>query len=397
MNSIYNNYYNYFDNNDIYSTKYIQLTNVINIGCILSIFFSVISVILYLLFKENRNFNINIIISTSILNVLYSIGMLLPLKSNISMTCKFQSFIVNFSQLSQYLSILFLSIINFISLIKKNLNSKKAFLIYLSFITVIPFFFSYYVIYTKSYGDSGGYCCIDYYNVYKRLFIKKLTFNKFLLMLFVLVINIFFIAKVFVMIYYNKKIENKNIYFHINLYSVLMIISIIPEIYLRLDEVINKQNENANIKRIEIFFENFVGVLYNILFIFSPWNRQNILNCINTIKYKNKNMLENIENSILLNENLNKSLSEILNEKDEYDIDEESDDENNEDNKDNDNNENKINEINNNNNDLNEFNEYKNRKYKKKNKKKKNRLTKEMIEYFYGNEYYEEIEDDINE
>jgi len=394
MNSLYNNYYNYynyFDNNNIYSTKYIQLTNVINIGCILSIIFSVISLILYLLFKQNKNFNINIIISTSMLNLLYSFGMLLPFNSNISKACKIQSFIINFSQLSQYFSILFLSIINFISLIKKNLNSKKAYLIYLCFITVIPFGFSYYVIYTKSYGDSGGYCCIDYYNVYKRLFIKKLTFNKFLLMLFVLVINIFFIAKVFVMIYYNKKIENKNIYFHINLYSVLMIISIIPEIYLRLDEVINKQNENPNIKRIEIYFENFMGFLYNILFIFSPWNRQIILNCINTMKYNNSNKLENIENSILLNENLNKSLSQILNEKDEYDIDEESDDENNDDND-----ENKINEINNNNN-LNELNEYKKRKYKKKNKKKKNRLTKEMIEYFYGNEYIEENENDIIE
>ena len=210
-------------------------------------------------------------------------------------------------------------------------------------------------------------------------------------MLFVLVLNIFFISKVFVLIYYNKKIENKNIYSHINLYSVLMIISIIPEIYLRLDEVINKQNENANIKRLEIYFENFMGFLYNILFICSPWNRQNIFNIVNAIKYKNNNTLENIEQSILFKDSLNKSLNEIFNEKDEFDIDEESDEEGSDDN--NDNNENKINEINNNNN-LNELDEYKKRKYRKKNIKKKNRLTKEMIKYFYGNDYEEEIEED---
>ena len=391
MNNIFNNY---FDNNN-YSTKYIQLNNVINIGCNLSITSAAISLFLYCLFKEYKNFHIKIIISTSMLNVLYSLGMKLHFKSNISTTCKIQSFIINFSQLSQYFSILFLSFLNFISLIKKNINTKNAFLVYLNFITLISLIFSSYVIYTKSYGDSGGYCCIDYYNVYKRLFIKKMTFYKFLIMLFVLVLNIFFISKVFVLIHYNKKIENKNIYFHINLYSVLMIISIIPKIYLRLDEVINKQNENANIKRLEIYFENFMGLFYNILFICSPWNRQNILNIVNAIKYKNKNILENIEQSILLKDNLNKSLKEIFNEKDEFDIDEESDEEGSDDN--NDNNENKINEINNNNNDLNELDEYKKRKYKKKNKKKRNRLTKEMIEYFYGNDYEEEIEEDNNE
>ena len=138
-----------------------------------------------------------------------------------------------------------------------------------------------------------------------------------------------------------------------------------------------------------------MGLFYNILFICSPWNRQNILNIVNAIKYKNKNILENIEQSILLKDNLNKSLKEIFNEKDEFDIDEESDEEGSDDN--NDNNENKINEIHNNNNDLNELDEYKKRKYKKKNKKKRNRLTKEMIEYFYGNDYEEEIEEDNNE
>ena len=138
MNNIY---YNYFDNNN-YSTKYIQLNNVINIGCNLSITFAFISLILYFLFRENRNFHINIIISTSMLNVLYSIGMKLPFKSNISTICKIQSFIINFSQLSQYFSILFLSIINFISLIKKNINTKNAFLFYLIFITLTPLIFS---------------------------------------------------------------------------------------------------------------------------------------------------------------------------------------------------------------------------------------------------------------
>lgn len=138
MNNIYNNY---FDNNN-YSTKYIQLNNVINIGCNLSITFAFISLILYFLFRENRNFHINIIISTSMLNVLYSIGMKLSFKSNISTICKIQSFIINFSQLSQYFSILFLSIINFISLIKKNINTKNAFLFYLIFITLTPLIFS---------------------------------------------------------------------------------------------------------------------------------------------------------------------------------------------------------------------------------------------------------------
>ena len=118
-NNIINNIFDYFAfNNDHYLNKYIQLNKAITIGCILSLITSIISLILYWLFKENRNFHINIIIITSILNDLYSIGMLLPFKSNISLTCKIQSFSVNFFQLSQYFSMLFLAYINFISLIK---------------------------------------------------------------------------------------------------------------------------------------------------------------------------------------------------------------------------------------------------------------------------------------
>jgi len=382
-NNIFYNIFDYFVfNSDHNKKKYIQLNKVINIGCILSLLTSFISLFLYWLFKENRNFHINIIIITSILNDFYSIGMLLPFNSNISLTCKMQSFSVNFFQLSQYFSMLFLAYINFISLIKKNLISKYIFIFYLGLITIVPFFFSSYVIYTKSYGDSGGYCCIDYYNVYKRLFIKKLTFNKFLILLFVLVLNLFFVGKVFAMIHYNKKIENKNIYFHVNLYSIFMIISISPEIYLRLDEVSNKQNENANIKRLEIIFENFLGFLYNILFIISPWNRQSFINGIYTLKYNKKNMIENLENSLLLKENMNKSLSEILNENDEYEIDDDSDESIDE------------NEIINNNNSSNNSNENSKRKPKKKNKKNKNRLTKEMIEHFYGSDDDDEIEEE---
>ena len=278
-----------------------SFTNVlIEFGSILTIVTFLITIILYYIYREKENQILSWIFFICILNFIYAIGILLPINS----FCNIQSFLITSSKISQIFYGCLICIFNFYSI-----KSKTKYLKYISvyrfaffiFGIIIPLIVSCIIMYTNSYGNSGGYCWIDLYNIYKRTYIKKFVLNLFLLLYFVIVINIFFFIKSKVIL--DKRIYKNETYNHINNFSILIIISIFPMTLNRIYEVLNKQNQFAILYLLQIIFENFIGPILNILLITSPWIKNNILDSIyiyhqnNELNYPNE-LLFNRQSSI---------------------------------------------------------------------------------------------------
>jgi hypothetical protein len=262
----------------------------IEIGSLATIFTFVITTILYYIFREKQNKILFSIFFICILNFIYAVGILLPIKS----FCFVQSFLISFSRTSQIIYGCLICIFNFYNIkIKKNsLKYNYIYRIAFFFLGIIfPMTFSCILMYTNSFGNSGGYCWIDLYNVYKRNFIKKCVLNLFLGLYFVIIINIFFLIKTSIIL--NKKIYKNETYRHINMYSKLIIISIFPGTINRTYEILYKQKRVSILYFLQIIFENYIGPIINILLIFSPWIRNNILNAIYSHRNNNDSVYPN--------------------------------------------------------------------------------------------------------
>ena len=137
------------------------------IGCALSIGTSVIVQFLYWFFKDNHNFTMSKIATLSLANAMFSLSLILPYNNQIDLICQIQSFLINTFQLTQYFASCVLCYCTFISIIKKNhLEKHKTFYRIFFFLIEmgLPISLSSIVLYTKSYGDSGGYCWLDVNN-----------------------------------------------------------------------------------------------------------------------------------------------------------------------------------------------------------------------------------------
>ncbi len=163
----------------------------------LSIITSVIDIFLYWFFPQNRNFSFSNIIILAIINLIYSISTLLPFDELIkepenSKMCEVQSFLINLSHSAQYLQVSIISYCIFIKIIKRNFldkNYKIYRLIFFILLLSFPLIFSIYLLITRGYGNSGIFCWIDIYTVYRRNFIKNVILNYYITIWFLLLIN----------------------------------------------------------------------------------------------------------------------------------------------------------------------------------------------------------------
>ena len=171
----------------------------LKIGASISIITTVIDIILYWLFPQNRSFSFSNIIILAVINLVYSISTLLPADITLNQPenttmCQIQSFIVNFSHCAQYLQVSIISYCIFIKLITRNHLERNAkiyrslfFLLLLTF----PLIFSIYIILTKSHGSSLVFCWINIYTLYKKNLIKKVVLNYYITIWFLLFSSLF--------------------------------------------------------------------------------------------------------------------------------------------------------------------------------------------------------------
>ena len=258
----------------------------------LSIITSVIDIFLYWFFPQNRNFSFSNIIILAIINLIYSISTLLPFDELIkepenSKMCEVQSFLINLSHSAQYLQVSIMSYCIFIKIIKKN-HLEKFYILYriLFFILLLsfPLIFSIYILLTKGYGNSGIFCWIDIYTLYRRNHIKKVILNYYITIWFLLFINLFFIIKIKVTLKKNK-IKNE-IYEHLIKYPIILLICSLPTTFNVLYRIFHKNKQIDTLIYLQIIFESCFGMIINVIFLTSPWIQQSIVGLINS--YKNK-------------------------------------------------------------------------------------------------------------
>ena len=142
--------------------------------------------------------------------------------------CQFQSFTVNSFHCAQYLQVSIMSYCLYIKLIAKNHLENNSriyrtffFLLLISF----PLVFSIYILLTKSYGSSIVFCWINIYTLYKKSHIKKVVLNFYIMIWFLLLMNLFFVVKIRIMISKNK-IKNE-IFQHLIKYPIILIIKML--------------------------------------------------------------------------------------------------------------------------------------------------------------------------
>ena len=268
-----------------------SLQIILKIGTSLSILTTVLDIILYLLFPQNRSFSFSNIIILAAINLIYSIFTLLPSDITSSQPenttiCQVQSFMVNFSHCAQYLQVSIISYCTFIKLITRNHLEKNAkiyrtvfFLLFLTF----PLIFTIYIILTKSYGSSLVFCWINIYTLYRKNQIKKVVLNYYITIWLLLFMNLFFIIKVKVMMKKNK-IKNE-IYDHLIKYPIILIIFSVPGTFNMLYRIMSNKNDVIFMLFLQVICESSFGIVINIYFITSPFIKQSI---VSVIKNKNK-------------------------------------------------------------------------------------------------------------
>ena len=279
----------------------------LKIGASISIITTVIDIILYWLFPQNRSFSFSNIIILAAINLVYSISTLLPADITLNQPenttmCQIQSFIVNFSHCAQYLQVSIISYCIFIKLITRNhleRNAKIYRSLFFILLLTFPLIFSIYIILTKSHGSSLVFCWINIYTLYKKNLIKKVVLNYYITIWFLLFLNLFFIIKVKVMMKKNK-IKNE-IYEHLMKYPIILIIFSIPgtfNIFYRI--MFNKSDVNFMLF-FQVICESCFGTAINIYFICSPWIKQSLVSMIRNQNKEENNKLMPISKSSTFN------------------------------------------------------------------------------------------------
>ena len=307
------------------NNNYTSQSLILKICTSLSIITSVVDIFFYWFFPQNRNFSFSNIIILAIINLIYSISTLLPFDKHLkepvnSKMCEVQSFLINFSHSAQYLQVSIMSYCIFIKIIKKN-HLEKFYKIYrvLFFILLLsfPLIFSIYITIIKAYGNSGIFCWIDIYTLYRRAFIKKVIINYYITIWFLLFINLFFIVKIKVTLKKNK-IKNE-IYDHLIKYPIILLISSFPTTFNVLYRIFNKNKHINFFVYLQIIFESCFGMVINIIFLTSPWIQQSIVGLINNYRnIEDMNSLMPIREETKFSSSLSERDTSIFNKEKKY-------------------------------------------------------------------------------
>lgn len=276
---------------------YSTLAIILKIGTSISIITTVIDIALYWLFPQNRSFSFSNIIILAFINLLYSAFTLIPADISLKQPentniCQVQSFLVNFSHCAQYLQISIISYCLFIKLLTKNHLERHPKIyrgLFLMLMLIFPLVFSVYIVLTKAYGGSFVFCWINIYSLYKKDHIRRVVLNYYIIIWFLLFMNIFFIVKVKVMMKKNK-IRNE-MYEHLLKYPIILIILSLPGTFNMIYHIIYNQKDIEAMVFIQVISESCFGLVINIYFITSPWIKESIKN---VFKFQNNESLDQI-------------------------------------------------------------------------------------------------------
>ncbi len=146
------------------------------------------------------------------------------------------------------------------------------------------FFYKFFrILFTDTYGSSGGWCWIDIYEDHRPI-VNKLVLFYFCIQWFFIILNLFFILKVINILNENVTSRNKylmKIYSVMKWYPIVQIICSLPATINRLYDIIAKEN-NFALMITQSIFDSLEGCFITIVFLFSP----EIKNSLNICWYK---------------------------------------------------------------------------------------------------------------
>jgi hypothetical protein len=139
------------------------------------------------------------------------------------------------------------------------------------------------IIFTETYGDSGGWCWLDMYNKKGRPIISKLILFYYVVMWFFIILSCFFIFKVIAILRehsqnsLNKYLVRK--YELLKWLPIMQTVTLIPSTINRIFNVVNKR-PIFGLMVIQVIFETLQGWTLTIIFILLPEIKHILKTCI---------------------------------------------------------------------------------------------------------------------
>lgn len=248
------------------------------IGGSLSLASTIIAFILFWFFKENRSFTFEIQMYLTFSIFLYSLSSLLPYEIE-SVWCSIQSYLLNTSLTSLSIWSTIMGYSCLISMLHKtHLEQHKKFyrIIFLSAAFAFPLVLSSVILFTKIYGDSNGICWIDVGTEYKVRFIFKMVMMFYLIDWYIIIVNVFFILKIFLM--NRRSHQNKNeLYSYIKWYPIVNVVCEVIATINRINGLFNGEKITFILSIIQAIFDSFEGLVFVCIFLFSPGISQSVI------------------------------------------------------------------------------------------------------------------------
>lgn len=248
------------------------------IGGSLSLSSTIIAFILFWFFKENRSFTLEIQMYLTLSIFLYSLSSLFPYDVN-SVWCPIQSYLLNTSLTSLSIWSTIMGYSCLISMIHKtHLEHHKKFyrIIFFSFAFALPLALSSVILFTKIYGDSNGICWIDVRTEDRVQFIFKMVMMFYLIDWYIIIVNVFFILKIFIMS--RRSQQNKNeLYSYIKWYPIVNVLCEAIATINRIYGLFNGKKITFIFSILQVIFDSFEGLVFVCIFLSSPGISQSVI------------------------------------------------------------------------------------------------------------------------
>lgn len=248
------------------------------IGGSLSLASTIIAFILFWFFKENRSFTLEIQMYLTLSIFLYSLSSLLPYDVE-SVWCPIQSYLINTSLTSLSIWSTIMGYSCLISMVHKTHleHHKKLYrLIFFSCAFALPLALSSVILFTKIYGDSNGICWLDVQTEYRLMYIFKMVMMFYLIDWYIIIVNVFFILKIFIMS--RRSQQNKNeLYSYIKWYPIVNVLCEAIATINRIYGLLKGKKITFIFSILQVIFDSFEGLVFVCIFLFSPGISQSVV------------------------------------------------------------------------------------------------------------------------
>ena len=252
------------------------------IACaVLSVIGCVFIIISGLLLKKLQTYAFRLVIYLSVADLIASIsnnytGFLVP-GDRSSSWCTTQAVLQNASQLSSLLITFLISFSLFEMIVKENYRVKiyEAYIIALSFI--IPILMTPLPYTTNSYGDSNGWCWIEYDKGVDIMWMIIEFYGPLLILFFV---NIYFYYRIYKKIWYDSGLDTnskiiRKLLNRLKMYPIVLIICFGPSLFHRI-YYLGKGSDNPDVNLIAGCFNALYGFANTMVYGFTGKVRKSL-------------------------------------------------------------------------------------------------------------------------